>query len=271
MCDAATTIERSRVALVTLGVLSIPRALVIASLIILSAFRPSHAAPTNTLATSLAELAKATRKIPFRTVIEATTGHRVLAFDTNNAAHGALRSKILRAAQLAGERAASNGLTSVRANEAGNHLEPFVRAALVEAGLEARIPKTTAGRAQAAGYPDIEITGTVPCYIELKTYSATTVNTTQRSFYYSPSETPKVTRDALHLLLGFEMERRDNAGRTIFAPAHWKLVTLDSLEVDLKFEFNQSNRGLYGDRTATLDEGAIGRGAPTKPEPKARP
>ena len=215
---------------------------------------------TNTaLEASLAELTKPSKKIPFKAVIHATTGRRVLDFDTNNPAHVELRKKLLRAAALAGERARRDGLTTLRANEAGNHLEPFVRAALREAGLEARVPVNTTGRAQATGYPDVEITGATPCYLELKSYSATTVNTTQRSFYYSPSETPKVTRDALHFLLAYELEKETRDGQAVFRPVHWKLLTLQDLEVDLKFEFNQSNRGLYGRDDATLDEGKIGR------------
>jgi hypothetical protein len=88
--------------------------------------------------------------------------------------------------------------------------------------------------------------GDVPCYLELKTYSADTANTTQRSFYFSPSENPKVTHDALHLLLAYELEQSTNGNRPTFRPVRWKLITLQDLEVDLKFEFNQSNRGLYG-------------------------
>jgi hypothetical protein len=206
---------------------------------------------------ALAELTRPAKKLPFKAVIQATTSHRVLDLDTNNPAHAGLRAKILRAAALAGERARKDGLATVRPNEAGNHLESFVRAALQEAGLDARIPHTTTDRAQAAGYPDIEIAGPVHCYLELKSYNAATVNTTQRSFYYSPSETPKVTRDAVHLLLAYELEKVERDGKTLFLPRHWRLLTLQDLEVDLKFEFNQSNRGLYGNGKATLDEAPI--------------
>ena len=138
----------------------------------------------------------------------------------------------------------------MRANEAGNHMEAFVKAALNDAGLAAHTPLTTAGKAQEAGYPDVEILGDPPCYLELKTYSATTANTTQRSFYFSPSANPKVTHDAPHLLLGYQLERTERDGRTAFVPVHWKLISLQDLEVDLKFEFNQSNRGLYGKEAA---------------------
>ena len=206
---------------------------------------------------ALAELAQPAKKIPFKAVIHATTGHRVLDFDTNNPAHADLRVKLLRAAALAGERARKDGLAAVRPNEAGNHLEPFVRAALKEAGLEARIPRTTADRAQVAGYPDIEIVGPVPCYLELKSYNAATADTTQRTFYYSPSATPKITHDALHFLLAYELEKVTRDGKVIFVPTHWKLLTLQDLEVDLKSEFNQSNRGMYRDGKLVVDEGKL--------------
>lgn len=136
-------------------------------------------------------------------------------------------------------------------------MEPFVKAALREVGLNAQTPTNSLGKAQTTGYPDIEITDQTPCYIELKSYNATTADTTQHTFYYSPSEQPKVTRDALHLLLAFQLERTEHDGKTVFVPVHWKLIALQNLQVHLKFEFNQSNRGLYGsDATkATLGEG----------------
>lgn len=208
---------------------------------------------------ALAELTRPAKRIPFKDVILATTHHRILDLDTNNAAHVALNEKISSAARVAATKARAEGLIATRANEAGNHMEVFVKAALKEAGLQARTPVTTAGDAQTTGYPDVEIPGDPPCYLELKTYNANTVNTTQRSFYYSPSAHPKVTLDALHLLLAFELERVEREGKTVFVPVHWKLITLQALEVDLKFEFNQSNRGLYGKEAgkALLSEGSI--------------
>jgi hypothetical protein len=213
-------------------------------------FAADPAVSTNAAWTAaLSELTRTEKQIPFKDVVQATTQHRVLDFDTNNPAHIELRKKILVAAALAGERARKDGLPAERANEAGNHMESFVKAALRDAGLQARTPVTAAGGAQSAGYPDIEILGAAPCYLDLKTYSASTANSTQRTFYYSPSATPKVTRDALHLLLGFQMERTERDGKTVFVPVRWKLITLQDLQVELKFEFNQSNRGLY-DRDA---------------------
>lgn len=211
------------------------------------------------LSAALTELGRAPRRIPFKEVIQATTQHRIVDFDSHNPAHAELRQRILKAAQLAGEKARREGIATARANEAGNAMETFVKAAFAECGLEARTPARSGGGAQAAGYPDLEIAGAVPCYLELKTFNATTANTTQRSFYYSPSERPKVTRDALHLLLAFQMEKIVHDSETRFQPVRWKLVSLEDLEVELKFEFNQSNRGLYDPaRTgAGLGEGAL--------------
>ncbi|MBE0544242.1 MAG: hypothetical protein IH623_23120 [Verrucomicrobia bacterium] len=219
----------------------------------------AEAATNSSLLPQLTELTRPAKKIPFKEVILATTGQRILDFDTNNPAHATLHARLTTAASAATTAARAAGLFASRANEAGNALESFIKAALTEAGLDARTPLTTAGNARSTGYPDLEIHVPVPCYLELKTYSATTANTTQRSFYYSPSESPKVTHDALHLLLAYELERTERVGRTAFIPVRWKLITLQDLEVDLKFEFNQSNRGLYGREAgkALLGESAV--------------
>jgi len=167
------------------------------------------------LTSTLSQITTHTKPIPFKEVIQATTHFRVIDFDTNNPAQVELEKKLLHAAALAGGRAAREGLDAARANEAGNHLEPYVRAALREAGLQARVPVNTSGDAQATGYPDVEITGPTPCYLELKTYNAATANTTQRTFYYSPSEHPKITRDALHFLLAYQLEKTTRDGKVV--------------------------------------------------------
>lgn len=215
------------------------------------------AQPTSSLQAALAELNRPVRSVPFRDVIWATTGHRVLSLETNNPAHRELVRRLQEAAARAAAQAQRQGLIAARANEAGNAMEPLVRRALREVGLQAQVPTNTAGRAQVAGYPDLEIAGPVPCYLELKTYSAGTAQSAQRTFYYSPSARPKVTHDAVHLLLGFELEASSQAGPTAFVPVGWTLLTLEDLRVDLKLEFNQSNRGLYGRPEAVLGRGRL--------------
>ena len=36
------------------------------------------------------------------------------------------------------------------------------------------------------------------------------------------------------------MGKVERDGKTVFLPNHWKLLTLQNLEVDLKFEFHQA-------------------------------
>jgi hypothetical protein len=215
---------------------------------------------TETLA-AVRPFGRTSRPVAFKEVVWATTSHRILDVDTNSAAHRELLHRLREAAALAMDRASLEGIRTARANEAGNQMEKFVRDALRSAGLDVRVPVNTAGRAQAAGYPDLEITDTIPAYLELKTFSAATADTTQRSFYYSPVESPKITRDALHLLLAFQMERTEEDATAVFRPVRWKLLTLQDLQVELKLEFNQSNRGLYGTGAAgaQLGEGTAGR------------
>ncbi|MBI3417543.1 MAG: hypothetical protein HY043_19805 [Verrucomicrobia bacterium] len=210
-------------------------------------------------ASMLREVLKPAKKVPFKEVVQSTTQHRVLDFEPLNAEHARLRDLIRAAAAAAGRQAIADGVFAARANEAGNHMEPFVKRALRELKLDARTPVNASGDAQITGYPDLEISGPVPCYLELKTYNAATANTTQRTFYYSPSSHPKITRDALHLLLAFEMKKIERAGKMAFVPAHWKLITLQNLAVDLKFEFNQSNRSMYGAEAASavMAEGTV--------------
>jgi hypothetical protein len=173
-------------------------ALLLLPLTALAQKTPSTNTPTEA---ALADLLQPAKKLPFKTVLHATTGYRLLDFDTNNPAHRELHAKLLRAAAAAGQKARAAGLATARANEAG---------------LTARVPVTAAGRAQVTGYPDIEITNAPACYLELKTYNAATAATTQRSFYYSPSATPKVTRDALHLLLAYQLEKQERDGKTLY-------------------------------------------------------
>lgn len=107
---------------------------------------------------------------------------------------------------------------------------------------------------QSAGYPDIAIEAEPFCYLELKTFSPKTASSSQRTFYYSPSTETKVIHDALHLLLAFEMERVRDGNETQWVPIRYKIVSLHSLPVRLKVEYNQSNRGLYSSERILADE-----------------
>ncbi|HAV63903.1 MAG TPA: hypothetical protein DCY13_16250 [Verrucomicrobiales bacterium] len=200
----------------------------------------------------------------FADVIRQTTGQNVIPFNPESDAHRAILAKLSEAARNAARAAREAMIDKARANEVGNAVEPLVIQALNAAGLKAARPKTASGRTAAAGYPDVELESDPPCYLELKTFNARTASSSQRTFYYSPSETSKVTREALHLLLAFEMEQLEVSGRTIWAPVRFKITSLHAVAVQLKVEYNQSNRGLYAKEHLLADE-TLADSAPPPP------
>lgn len=194
----------------------------------------------------VAQCLRPLKSVPFKAVIRAIVGRSVIDFDSSDPEHQVLAVRIGDAAARAGKSAFDTGIFTKRPNEAGNKIEPFVKAALEQVGLDSRTPTTANGRAKAAGYPDIEIVGNPACYLECKTYNIANVETTMRAFFFSPSREFKVTKDALHLLLAYQLETAERDGKAAFVPVHWKLITLHGMKVDLKHEFNQSNRNMYG-------------------------
>ncbi|HOT43096.1 MAG TPA: hypothetical protein PLA00_10540, partial [Syntrophorhabdaceae bacterium] len=82
----------------------------------------------------------------------------------------------------------------------------------------------------------------------------------QRSFYFSPSDEFKVIYDALHLLMSFEIYVDGESGRNhIYKCRHYKILSLESLSLDVKYEFNSDNKRMYSGEAGTiiLDEGEI--------------
>lgn len=197
---------------------------------------------------TLAKFMKPVRDIPFTVAIKVLSGFEVLSFDKSSSKDIELLELLKKAASTGGERAYKTGIFTNRPNEAGNRIEEFVKEALNEIGLKADTPLAANGKRKAIGYPDIEIQDTYgrTIYLECKTYNINNINTTQRAFYFSPSENFKVTKDALHLMLSFQLEKEPRGEKTAFVPVHWRLYTLEDLTVDIKLEFNQNNRKMYG-------------------------
>lgn len=183
--------------------------------------------------------------LPFNSVIRLLSECKVLFFSelSNN---NVLLQQITRAVDMAGKKSYRDGIFTSRPNEAGNKIEPFVKEALNKVGLNADTPIAKNGKRKATGYPDIEIINKKQTiYLECKTYNIKNVTTSQRAFYFSPSKNFKITKDAPHLLLAFQIEERKRGGRKAYVPVYWKLYTLENFKVDLKHEFNQSNKKLY--------------------------
>lgn len=196
--------------------------------------------------------------IPFPIAIKALTGFEVISFDPAQAQNETLLEKLARAAQIGGRRAFEQGIFTARPNEAGNRIEAFVLDALKEMGLKAGKPISKSGKKKAAGYPDIQIEDEYgrTAYLDCKTYNTRTKGQTFRTFYFSPSKDPKITKDAFHLLMSFELDVGERQGKRAFIPITWQIYTLDKLLIQVKHEFNASNKDLYK-KEALLAEGLI--------------
>jgi hypothetical protein len=186
------------------------------------------------------------KEIPFPLAIKALTGFKVLTFEPSVEQNKKLLEQLSKAAQLGGKKAFEDGILTARPNEAGNHIEPFVVNALRYVGLKADKPIAKSGKRKATGYPDIQIEDkwgrTV--YLDCKTYSTLTKEQTFRTFYFSPSKDPKITKDAFHLLMSFELDTAERKGGRAFIPISWQIYTLDKLLIQVKHEFNASNKDL---------------------------
>jgi hypothetical protein len=196
--------------------------------------------------------------ITFPIAIKALTGFNVLTFDPSLNQNKKLLQQLSKAAQLAGAKAFKEGIFTARPNEAGNHIEPFVVDGLRQVGLKAGKPVSKNGKKKAAGYPDVQIedqNGRI-VYLDCKTYNTKTKDQSFRSFYFSPSKDPKITRDAFHLLMSFELDIIERKNKRVFIPISWQIYTLDKLLTQIKHEFNASNRELYS-KEALLAEGRI--------------
>jgi hypothetical protein len=185
------------------------------------------------------DLREGLRDVPLPVIVEALSGHHVLPWT------GESRERLTAVANDVLAAVNATDLTAARVNEAGNAVETHVQAALAARGFQAGRPAGPSGRTHAAGYPDLEavaIDGGAAFYIEVKTYNASTEDSTQRTFYLSPSADFKVTRDAFHLLIAVQLEKVSD---DVYRAASVRWLDLSRLRCDLKHEFNASNRDMY--------------------------
>jgi hypothetical protein len=201
------------------------------------------------------------KDIPFNLVIESLTGRKVIPFDFKNSDDRELLEILKNVAVVGGEEIIKNGIASKRPNEVGNYIEAFVKKAMQQYSLNPDVPAGATGRKKATGYPDIVFFfKKKPYYLECKTYNLENISTTQRSFYFSPSDDFKVIYDTHHFILSYEMFLDGRKGdKNIYRCTHYKILSLESLSLDVKYEFNSDNKRMYSgkDGTIVLDEGEI--------------
>ena len=185
------------------------------------------------------------REIPFTKVIANAAGKRVLALDRANEDDQRVIRQISGVLEEVMKRmnAPENAVQKVgRINEVSSHVENLLRELLsATPGLSCDFPRTSEGRVQRSGYPDLRIVETASqrvFYLDPKLYAAGSRDSSFRTFYFEPKiTTNKVTDDAVHLLIGFEHAPKSGA-RWNFT--RWDLVDLAHFKVRLKAEFQGS-------------------------------
>jgi hypothetical protein len=186
--------------------------------------------------------------IPFSLVIKSLCGCEIVPFQKDDPKDKKLLEVMKKVIVNAGETVNITGIERPRPNEVGNDIEPYVKNALIKAGYSASTPSGSSGKKKSVGYPDIEFTdefGRVS-YLECKTYNYNSdiIDSTMRSFYLSPSGDFKITKSARHFAVSFAIEKR---GRKFYCK-EWKLLSLENLDVDVKYEFNSDNKRLYASK-----------------------
>jgi len=161
--------------------------------------------------------------VSFAYIIEMTTGCRVFPLEDENVV-----TEVYEASKSVLDDVRNVSYADKRPNEISNDLERRLRNR-----LRGIIPES-----KMAGYPDILIErNDRSFYIEVKLAEVEQLNSSFRTFYYEPVELAKVTRDAVHMIVGFVHERKRVVG--------FKLVDLSRINVSLKNEFNANNKEIY--------------------------
>lgn len=198
---------------------------------------------------ALAQMLKPIKGIPFSVIVKSMSDKQVIQINKDDAFDQGLVDALENAIKICASDLKANPIRRPRPNEVGNDVEAYVMRALSQSGLTASRPTSKSGLGKATGYPDILLQDAEKrdTYLECKIFAHGSAETTMRSFYLSPSESFKVSKDARHLLLAFGMEASALAGSrdSIYMPKSYKLIDLHDLLCDVKYEFNSDNRRLY--------------------------
>lgn len=183
--------------------------------------------------------------MPFAEVVAATSGKRIIPVDREKDA--AILRQIGSAMDivLARMNAADSPVKKAgRINEASHFFEDAMQEEFNKIpGCKCSFPLTADGKTQRSGYPDLQLD--LPdgrtFYLDPKLFAKDSLASTFRTFYFEPrTGTNKVNRDACHFVVGIG---HDFAATGRFLT--WELVDLSHFNVQLKAEFQGSNRDLY--------------------------
>jgi hypothetical protein len=209
----------------------------------------------------ISQMLKPLKGLSFNLIIEGLSGYNIIPFNSNDKKDNELLENLKNIATNTGNEINKIGINKMRPNEAGNGVEVFVKDAMIKEGFEPQTPITKTGKRKAAGYPDIEFKDQFnrTNYLECKTYNAKSEASAFRSFFVSPSEDFKVTEDAHHFMLAFELydtKNKNANNENVYKCKKWKVICLAELICDVKHEFNSSNKNMYSEELI-LAEGEV--------------
>ncbi|MBL6935655.1 MAG: hypothetical protein ISR48_09600 [Alphaproteobacteria bacterium] len=208
----------------------------------------------------ISQMLNPVKDVPLDLIIHVLSGKEVIPIDLSLAEDQSLLKGLEGVINLCSNHIQADPIVRPRANEVGNDVEAYVKRALMDTGYRVEPPRSVSGKTKSTGYPDILFFDDKdrPTYLECKTFSADKIDSTMRSFYLSPSDEFKVSLEARHLVLSFEMESSpiDGSNNSEYRPTSYKLLDVHSLLCDVKYEFNSNNKRLYG-QSLTLQEGRL--------------
>ncbi len=196
----------------------------------------------------ISQMLKPLTGLPLGIVIEGWAGYKVIPYDATNKKDLQVLNILKNVANKVLKEVNIEGILRSRPNEVGNDIEPFVKDALNSFAYKADTPVTINGKKKSTGYPDIEFIDEFERinYLECKTFNIDNIHSTQRSFYLSPSNEFKVTKDAHHFGISFEIYvEKSIGGKHLYKVKSWKILDLSKLKLDVKYEFNSDNKRLY--------------------------
>jgi hypothetical protein len=135
---------------------------------------------------------------------------------------------------------------AARINEASRYIEDQLHDELNKIpGWKCTIPLTSSGEEQRSGYPDLRLALPDGSFVLLdpKLFDPDSRTSTLRTFYYEPRTlTNKIHEDARHLLVGIRHNGKPGPELQLLG---WELIDVSKLRVQLKAEFQASNKDIY--------------------------
>jgi uncharacterized protein YicC (UPF0701 family) len=189
----------------------------------------------------LRQILQPLNEIPFDLFVKAISNKQIIAINETSKEDKALLKNLQTVIKNAIVEINKVGINTKRPNEAGNEAEKFLKTALEKSVLNVQ------PLSQSAGYPDVLILDSFqrPTYLEVKTYNSTSADSSFRSFFVSPPKRKsKIEFDARHLVVSFQLERRNE----LFYAQKASVYDIKFLMGEVKREFNTNNKQLYSSR-----------------------